>query len=253
MKMLGNSETSILHINNEKGSCESRVFGYTLNEKRAKSKLLKGAQRTDHLNAEIKSGCVNLRFSDGSFYEIVLPLIGVWQQKKHSTVQIDENIIEIVEVLTGTEINDKHVDTKLIVKCNNDRLVIHIYNSTQNLMIQGKNYEKFAIDILKPFFAQKIEFSKEKIIRINDEVKKNLGPKKPLKSKAGVPFKCPQCEHLTLTKGELKVHMKTCHTKPGISPPKSTKFMKILNEDATFGTDTSSLTLKGVCNYYIST
>ena len=142
-----------------------------------------------------------------------------------------------MEVLIGTENSDKHVDTKLIIMCGNDRLVIHVYNGTQNLMVQGKNYQKFAIDILKPFFIQKIEVAKEKITKINDEVKQTLGTKKSLKCQSGKPFKCPQCEQKTLTKGELKMHMKTCHTKPGISPLKSRKIMKFFNEDSALATN----------------
>ena len=79
MKMLGTSELSIIHTNNEGESHKERAFGYTLNEKRAKANLLKGAKRTEDLNVEIKSGCVNLRFSDGSFCEIILPLIRLWK------------------------------------------------------------------------------------------------------------------------------------------------------------------------------
>ena len=39
-----------------------------------------------------------------------------------------------------------------------------------DLMIQGKNFEKFAIEVLEPFFTHKIELSKERIAKINNEV-----------------------------------------------------------------------------------
>ena len=56
-------------------------------------------------------------------------------------VQIDETEVKIIEIDAGIENSEKHVDTKLVVMVNNDRLVLHAYNGTQNLMVQGKNYE----------------------------------------------------------------------------------------------------------------
>ena len=48
------------------------------------------------------------------------------------------------------------MDTKLVIFVNNDRLVLHAYNATQNLMIQGKNHENFAVKYLEPMFLEKI-------------------------------------------------------------------------------------------------
>ena len=58
MKMLCDSEKYVLELN--KDSQEERVFDYTLNQKRAKAKLLKGAKKEKNLDVEIKPGCVNL-------------------------------------------------------------------------------------------------------------------------------------------------------------------------------------------------
>ena len=55
-----------------------RVFSYKLNEKKAKAKLLKGAKRKKPLDVEIKSGCVNMRFNDGSYYGVALPILRQW-------------------------------------------------------------------------------------------------------------------------------------------------------------------------------
>ena len=67
MKQVCNSEASLLEMHREIDEKEGRTFGYALNQKRAKAKLLKGAKRTKNLDVELKSGCVNLRFSDGSY------------------------------------------------------------------------------------------------------------------------------------------------------------------------------------------
>ena len=50
-----------------------RNFGYSLNPKRAKAKLLKGAKRTKNLDDEVKTGCVNMRFDDGSYLRLSYP------------------------------------------------------------------------------------------------------------------------------------------------------------------------------------
>ena len=52
-----------------------RTFDNALDNKRAKSKLLKGAKRGKHLVVEKNTGCVNLVFSDGSYSQTVLPLL----------------------------------------------------------------------------------------------------------------------------------------------------------------------------------
>ena len=88
MKQVTNSEISFVQSDKavkevkEEKNQEGRVFGYALNHKRAKAKLLKGAKRDKNLNVEVKSGCVNLRFDDGSYFGIILPLLREWQQEE---------------------------------------------------------------------------------------------------------------------------------------------------------------------------
>ena len=76
----------------------------------------------------------------------------------------------------------------------------------------------------------KILASKEKIVQINTEVKDvlqgNLFVRIP-----GKQSNCPQCPFATITTGNLKIHMKTCHKKPVICSPPNNKIQKILNED----------------------
>ena len=59
--------------------------------------------------------------TDGAYFEVVLPLLKQWH-----------------------DVTEKHMDTKLVVFAGNDRLVLHAYNGTQNLMVQGKNHENLA-------------------------------------------------------------------------------------------------------------
>ena len=231
MKSVCQSEMSIIQlmdkdINEEEENC--RVFDYALNKKRAKSKLLKGAKR-ENLHVESRSGCVNLKFCDGAFYEIVLPLIK--DLKVDEVIKINETEVKIIEVHAGVENSENHVDTKLVVLVNGDRLVLHAYNGTQNLMVQGKNYEKFAIDCLKPYFLQRIKNSLDKIQNFNNMVKDTLDVKKPAKIKSVKPHRCPQCDLKLSTIGDLRLHMKKCHTKPYLNSPKKTKALKTSKEN----------------------
>ena len=226
MKQIMNNQTQIFNDDNKDG----RFFDYVMNSKRAKIKLLKGAQRPKSLEVEVKDGCAILLFSDGSYYKIVLPLLRIWHQNVNQTISINDNEVRIDKIDQGFEDSQKHMDTKLVIVVNNCRLVLHAYNSSQKLMIQGKHSENFAVNCLIPFFTKKIEEDIEQINRFNDKIKDTLGTKKLLK-KAGNSVKCPQCEVTSSSNGELKVHMKTCHTKPGIGSPQRNKIPKILVED----------------------
>ena len=227
MKMLCDSELSVLDLNRdiENRDIENgRVFDYTLNQKRAKAKLLKGAQKNKNLDIDIRLGCVNLRFNDGSYYQVVLPWLRDVSQKAHQTIKIGDLKVEVMEVHVGKENTGNHVDTQLVIMEGNNLLVLHAYNSTQNLMVQGKSYNNLALNVLEPFFSKHIEKSIEKISNFNAKVRDNLAPKKSLKSRTKEPHKCPQCNIVSKTSGDLKVHMKTCHTKPCINSPKKKKY-----------------------------
>ena len=232
MKQVGYSQSSIVQLNNDVVSNqEDRAFGYILNQKRATAKLLKGAKRTQNLKLEVSRGCVNMRFDGGSYFEIVLPLLREWSKKCGENVKLGLEEMKIIEVEAGYEKSTKHVDTKLVVMVENSRFVLHAYNGTQNLMVQGKNYESFATNYLEPFFINKIEAAKKTITKFNNVVKDTLGTSKTLKGTTDKTFTCPQCEKKSSSNNDLKVHMKSCHTKPGIESPKKKKILRSSNDD----------------------
>ena len=171
MKQVCHSVSSITHVNHDEKDVvankqEERAFTYTLNKKKAKAKLLKGAKRKN-LNVEVRPGCVNLRFNGGAYFQIVLPLLREWKQKCNETIIINDVKVKIVEVNAGTDNSMKHVDTKLTLMVNDDRYTLHAYNGTQNVMVQGRNYENFAVNYLEPFFTEKIDSVAEKITKFN--------------------------------------------------------------------------------------
>ena len=210
------------HMKNHKNDT-GRIFQYDINEKRAKKKLLKGAKREENLDIEIKPTCVNMRFSDGAYQEVVMPLLREWSRNVGKSINLFGHEIEIVEFNSGLDIKAKHIDTKIVVLANNIRFVIHVYNGTQNFMVQGKNFAVFATKQLQPFFEKEIEKHKVRIDKFNENVIDVLGKTKMMQYQ-DKPFGCPNCKVKSSTVADLRKHMKTSHKI-------KTKNTKILNED----------------------
>ena len=135
----------------------------------------KGANKTSDLKIEMKTGNTNLRFRGGAYCEVVLPLLYSWYVAVGNTVKVNDTEISIIEHEIGSEITNKHVDTKITVMIGDIRLVLHAYNSSQNLMVQGKNHNKFVDNCLGSFFFNKIEESEEHIRKVNHDIKGVLG------------------------------------------------------------------------------
>ena len=206
MKELTNSDKLVVNLNG--GTPNRRSFGYSLNIKKAKANILKGAKRTKDLDIEMKSGCINMRFSGGAYQETVLPLFKLWRQRVDEEVNLNGARIKVVSVEVGLESSAKHVDTKLVVMVNNNRIVIHCYNSTQNVMIQGRNRENFVSNILEPYFRQQIESSVERINKVNKEVKEILETQGNLRQNENAHQSCPHCDMKTTSTLKLRTHVK---------------------------------------------
>ena len=191
-----------------------RTLSYELNEKKAKTKLLKGAMKPKHMEIEIKSTCVNMRFDDGSFKEVVLPLLRNWNMKEEDSFEFMGAMVRIVESDAGVDNIKNHIDTKMVVMFDTHRIVLHGYNGTQNLMVQGKEFEKVALDYLKPYFSKEIEESRDVIDSFNKEVKFALGkPKIKAKNKnEQKKFGCPHCKVKSSTVSDLRMHLKSSHS-----------------------------------------
>ena len=191
-----------------------RTFSYELNEKKAKTKLLKGALKPKNMDIEIKSTCVNMRFDDGSFKEVVLPLLRRWNMKVEESFDFMGATVRIIESDAGEDNIKNHIDTKMVVMFDTHRIVLHGYNGTQNLMVQGKEFEKVALDYLKPYFSKEIEESRDVIDSFNKEVKFALGkPKIKAKNKnEQKKFGCPHCKVKSSTVSDLRMHLKSSHS-----------------------------------------
>ena len=58
------------------------------------------------------------------------------------------------------------------------QLVMHAYNTSQSVMIQGKNCQEFAIKHLEPLLEKRINETQVQIQKVNNEVLDKLASKK---------------------------------------------------------------------------
>ena len=95
-----------------------------------------------HYEREEKKSCINLIFSGGAFNVVVQKAISELNNgPKHFVVGKED--VERITIDPRKELSGKHVDTKIEFKVNRDKIVIHIYNSTQKVTIQGRKYKWF--------------------------------------------------------------------------------------------------------------
>ena len=200
--------------NTEEEVKKPRTFNYELNEEKAKTKLLKGAMKPMHMDIEVKTTCVNLRFDDGSFKEVVLPLLRNWSKKDKEPFEFMGAMIRVVESDDGEDNIKNHIDKKMVVMYDKHKIVLHGYNGTQNLIVQGKQFQKFALNVLKPYFSRKIEEFGDDIDSFNTKVQIALGkPKIKINNKKEhKKFPCPHCKVKSSTVGDLKMHLKSSHS-----------------------------------------
>ena len=92
-----------------------RTFEYNLNDKAAKSKLLKGARRDSFEVVKNQTSC-NLIFSVGAWNHVVTPSKQYWNQMKgtEKSCKVGDTLIKVVSVKTGKDIVGKHIDTQIV-------------------------------------------------------------------------------------------------------------------------------------------
>ena len=92
-----------------------RKFEYKLNDKLAKSKLVKAAKRTSAFIVEENSTSSNLVFSTGAWHNIVLPTVKYWNEvKDDKTCKIGDYLVSIGGIKSGVEKGGKQVDTQVV-------------------------------------------------------------------------------------------------------------------------------------------
>ena len=187
---------------------KAHTFQYNLNTAKTKKKIYEGALR-GHYEREEKQGCVNLIFSGGAFYEVVQKaIIELYNGPKHFVVG-KENV-ERVSIDPRKEHSGKHVDTKIEFKVNKDKIVIHIYNTTQKLTIQGRRHKWFVDNYLEPFLKLRISKAIPEIELLNKTVLRTYSPKVTdfeTLSEENELIKCDKCDYRSTHSDALRKHI----------------------------------------------
>ena len=196
---------------------DDRTFNFELTDKKAKSNLLKSANRPQ-FEIEIKQQSLNLKFSAGAYLLVAQPLIKEFESYFLKKTPFTENGMEtkVQEFRAGKDLNDKHFDTKLVFLVNTKKVTMHCYNSTQNIMVNGSIYMEFVERLLEPFFLTNVEKRKVQINEYDKMVINSLNARgRPLKARSiknirsviqQVDFKCKKCDENFTSHGQLMRH-----------------------------------------------
>ena len=114
---------------------------------------------------------------------VVLSTLRYWNQVKgEKTCKVDSFDIKIASVDLGKEVSGKHVDSKVIFYVNRDKVVCHVYNTTQLILVNGHGYANFINIFLKPYFQSKIDLHLDGIRSYNNLALESLGHKQVKRS-----------------------------------------------------------------------
>ena len=190
-----------------------RVFNYNLNIDKTKKNLCEGAQRNNY-ERENKKTCVNLIFNDGAFTTAVLAAISDLKSgPKHFIV--GKESVERVSIESRQEQSGKHVDSKIVFKVNNEKIVIHVYNTKQKLTIQGKKHKWFVDSYLEPFLKLRILNSQDEINVINKAILERLSNTEHITlalDEESEVIVCDNCDFSSTNSDSLREHIKVCHS-----------------------------------------
>lgn len=243
------SENLNLIQTNHEETTNDRVFNYGLDEKAIRLKLLKGAKRPP-IDIENKKTCSNLIFSDGAYNHCVKPWLNTIA-KCHKSIGIfkfENEDVGVANFLPGFDKYGNHVDTKIVLVSKNYKHTLHIYNSTQKIKVDGRSFDTFANNTLKPYFTNLVNSLKADIIKYDTAVIETLGTKfvkaKKVQGNSDVNslVSCNRCNFSTKSNLQLKKHKQKNHTKgysitnlnPPLTPDHSTREnsrIEIMHED----------------------
>ena len=104
-------------LENPNMKSKERKLNFKITDKKVRTNLLKSANE-NHLKLDVKQNCTNLRFSPGAFLIVAKELINECKDKyKEGTAfQLNDIVVSVNEFKTGTELNNKHFDTKIVLK-----------------------------------------------------------------------------------------------------------------------------------------
>ena len=191
-----------------------RVFNYKRKDQTAKKNLLAVVKRV-MFEMEHKQKSTKIKFSAGAYLEAVLPTVRGWSDLNGKSFHFNGNIIQVSEFQAGYEENNKHFDSKIVFLTNGNRIVVHSYNSTQNMKVEGKGYLNFIEIFLEPYFRDILSKLTEKIKTYNKKVIQDfLKPqiRRSTRYKPVSEFRCKKCASNFGTHRQLTAHKAALHT-----------------------------------------
>ena len=113
-----------------------RSFEYNLNDKSAKTKLLKSAKRKPFEIVE-HSTSSTLVFSPGAWNQVVQPSAKYWKSiQGDKTCIAGPIIVKVASVNAGEDAGKNHIDTLIVFYSNRDKVVFTMYNTTQRILVK---------------------------------------------------------------------------------------------------------------------
>ena len=105
------------------------------------------------------------------------------------------------------------VDTLIRFETNGTKVVVHCYNTTQKIMINGSGYMRFFEKYLDPYFKRVIGENLLEIQKYNKVVTDTLGKikRKDVKFRPGAKFACNKCDFSSENTANLSTHRKALH------------------------------------------
>ena len=190
-----------------------RNLNFKLKDQTARKNLLAAARRDD-FEKEDKQKCTKLKFSAGAYYEVVLPTVRGWKNLSGKCFNFEGKNIKVSDFKAGYEENNKHFDSKIVFLVNGNKTVVHSYNSTQNMKVEGKGYIDFIQDFLEPYFKQVLSNLNSKIDKCNRRIIHDLGKpqvRRSMRYKPVSEFRCKTCASNFITHKQLVQHKVDVH------------------------------------------
>ena len=196
---------------------DSITFNYELNDKAAKAKLVKGSKRNP-FEIEEKTASISLIFCVGAWLTSVLPAIRYWNEiKGDKTCKIGDISIKVGGIKAGKDANGMHVVSQVVFFVDRDKVICHLYNTTQRILVNGRGYKRFVDVFLKPFFTSKVESCPEEIKSLNEEISHKFGAKTVKRSNVKYNsgsvqlFVCTKCNYNFRNLSSLNKHKISDH------------------------------------------
>ena len=194
-----------------------RNLPFKLTDQTKKKNLIAGAKRK-HFEKDPKQKSMKILFSAGAYLKVVLPTTKAWNDLCGSAFTYGGLNIKVDEVKGGFEENSRHFGTKVAMFVDGIKVVIHSYNTTQNIKIDGKGYIQFIETYLEPYFNDDIKRMERHIVESNRNILTDLSnaPKTPVtrstRYKPVSNFECNKCDFVSLDHKQLRVHKTYKHT-----------------------------------------